>query len=311
MNQAKEKDRTKTYLKAISLILTLLLWFYVVNEGADYQIGQEVIDVKLEYKNVAEGLQVDGPNQVKVELWGIIQEAGQITASVDLAQKGPGTYNVPVDLKSVTGVLFTRVNPRTVNIKLEEIQENTVPVNYKVILNPPEGYELMDIVTEPERCLIRGDQDLVNQVSSAVCQVDLSNVKSMSTLELQLTAVDKGNNKVAGVRIVPNTVKVFAIVEQTKAIKEVPVKAVVDGQAAEGYRVNNIMLSDEIVKIIGPSSMINNINELNTKPINLNNSDQSFTATIELDIPEGITVYPREIQANLEIGKTTENGDSQ
>lgn len=73
MKQAPNQNRKKTGFKIISVILSLLLWFYVVNEGS-YGAGQNILSVDLIYENVPEGIQVEGPRQVQVKLWGFFRK---------------------------------------------------------------------------------------------------------------------------------------------------------------------------------------------------------------------------------------------
>ncbi len=307
----RDNSRKKTGFKIISVILALLLWFYVVNEGS-YQVGQNSVQVNLMYDNIQEGMQVQGPEQVTVKLWGVFQETGDIQASVDLAGKDTGVYTLPVKLHPVVGVLFTSVEPKTVNVTLEEIQEIIVPVNYNISVNPPAGYQLMDLLTEPERCLIKGNQEDANLVTSVVCQVDLSNTKSINTFELKVAARDKDGNPVnGGLEIVPASVKVIAVVDEIKAYKEVPIVAVSEGEPAAGYRLKDIKLDINTVKIVGNTLAVEAVNEINTGKIDINGADQSFTLNIDLQASEEIKLYPANVLAEIEIEKIIEDEEGQ
>ncbi len=309
MKQTRNNDnsRERTGFKIVSVIMALLLWFYVVNEGS-YQVGQNNVAVDLIYDNVQEGMQVQGPEEVTVKLWGVFQETGEIQASVDLEGKEAGVYTLPVKLHPVVGVLFTSVEPKTVNVTLEELQEIIVPVNYNISAKPPAGYQLMDVLTEPERCLIKGNQEAANQVTSVVCQVDLSAAKSIESFELKVTARDKDGNQVdGGLEIVPAAVKVIAVVDETKGYKEVPIIALSEGEPAAGYRLKNIILDTSTVKIVGSSLAVEAVKEINTGKINIGEADQSFTVNIDLQSPKGIKLYPAEVVAEIEIEKINED----
>jgi len=309
--QDRDSNRKKNGFKIISVILALLLWFYVVNEGS-YQIGQNNVAVDLIYDNIQEGLQVQGPEQVTVRLWGVFQETGDIQASVDLEGKAAGVYTLPVKMHPVVGVLFTSVEPKTVNVTLEEIQEIIVPVNYNISANPPAGYQLLDLLTEPERCLIKGNQEEANRVTSVVCQVDLSTTKAINSFEIKVTARDKDGNPVGGgLEIVPAAVKVIAVVDEIKEYKEVPIIAVSEGEPATGFRLKDIKLDTSTVKIVGNTLTVNVINDINTGKIDINGADQSFTLTIDLQAPEGIKLYPGEVAAEIEIEKIIEDEEGQ
>ncbi len=313
MNQTRSRDnsRKKNGLKIISVILAVLLWFYVVNEGS-YKVGQDNVAVDLTYDNIQEGIQVQGPEQVTVKLWGVFQETGEIQASVDLEGKEPGVYTLPVKLHPVAGVLFTSVEPKTVDVTLKEIQETIVPVNYNIIVNPPAGYQLMDMLTEPERCLIKGNQEQAKQVTSVVCQVDLSNTKSINSFELEVTAYDKDGNPVdEGLEIIPAVVKVIAVVDELKGYKEVPIIVVSEGEPATGYQLKNIGLDTSMVNIVGNNLAVEAVKEINTSIIDISEADQSYSLKIDLQAPEGIKLYPAQVMADIEIEKIVEDEEEQ
>lgn len=313
MKQIPSRDKRweKNGLRIISVILSLLLWFYVVNEGA-YQVGQNSVTVDLVYENIQEGIQVHGPEQVKVRLWGVFQETGDIEAYIDLQDREAGVYTVPVKLHPVRGVLFTSLDPKTVNVVLEQMQEVIVPVNYYISGQPPAGYQLIDIFTEPERCLIMGNQEEANKVASVLCQVDLTNSRSINSFEMNVTPRDKEGNPVNGeLEIIPATVKVIAVVEEIKGHKEVPIVAVSEGEPAAGYQLKDIILDSNSVKIVGNHLALEAINEINTGNIDINGVDQSFELTIDLQAPQGIKLYPNQVVAQIEIEQIIEDEEGQ
>lgn len=300
-DQNRNSNRKKNGLKIISVILALLLWFYVVNEGS-YGTGQNTVKVDLIYENIPEGMQAGGPEQVEVRLWGVFQETREIKPYIDLEGKEAGVYDLPVKLHPVMGVMFTSVEPRTVSVTLKEMQETIVPVSYNISGKPPAGYQLMEVITEPERCLITGDQETTGQVTSVVCQVDLSNARSISTFELQVSARDNNGQPVnGGLQIVPSAVKVIAVVEQVKGYKEVPLKAISEGEPAAGYRLKEIRLDPAAVQVVGSNLAVEALKEINTPLINIDEADQSFTVQIELEAPEGLKLYPAQVLAEIEL----------
>jgi len=311
VNQSRENSKQKSGLKVISILLAVLLWSYVVNEGA-YKSPQSAVEVNLAYCNIAEGMQVDGPDTVTVKLWGVFKETGEITASVDLAGKEKGVYNLPVQLQPVSGVMFTSVEPRQVSVTLKEMEETIVPINYQITANPPAGYELLDIVSEPEHCLIKGNQDEVSQVTSVIYQLDLSNTTSIKTFVHKLIAMDNdGSPTAAEIDIYPQTVKAIAVVSEIQERKEVPITVRVEGEPAAGYRLKNTNLQTDTANIIGNKMEIEAINEINTGKIDISEVYESFRRTVDLQVPTGIKLYPSEVIVEIEIEKIPENEEEE
>jgi hypothetical protein len=62
VKQAPNQNHKKTGLKIISVILSLLLWFYVVNEGS-YGAGQNILSVDLIYEMYPRDYRCRGPGR--------------------------------------------------------------------------------------------------------------------------------------------------------------------------------------------------------------------------------------------------------
>lgn len=307
MKQHPSQNRKRTGFKIISVILALLLWFYVANEGS-YGAGQNSVTVDLLYENKPEGMQIQGPEQVKVKLWGGFQETQDIKAYVDLQGKQPGVYTLPVKLHAVMGALFTSVEPQNINVTLVATREIIVPVKYNIKAGPPAGYTLIDIITEPDRCLIKGEQDIVKQVTSVFCGIDLSTIRSISSLEVKGIPVDqKGDAITQGLEIIPEAIKVIAVIGEQKGFKEVPLKVLYEGEPAVGYRLVGIQLEPATAQIAGSNRTVEGIKEINTPLINLNEVDQSFTQQLDLEAPQGTTLFPEQVLAIIEIEAVNEN----
>lgn len=300
--QKMKQDQTKRRgLKVVSVVLSILLWFYVVNQG-ELTAGQNSIDVELQYYNVPDGIKITGPSQVSVRLWGVMKETGKITAYVDLEGLDEGTYHLPVKVEPVTGAMFTSVQPQKVDIVLEKLQEHIVPVNYQITRNPPAGYDLLDLVIVPEKCVVKGEESNVGQVTSVVAQVDLSNIQDISSLKVKLLARDVNGKLVSeGINIIPEKVAVYAVVSEKKTSKEVPVTAATSGQVAEGYNLAAVNVEPATALILGNETILQDIESVATEQIDLNEHKESFHQQVKLAVPEGSKVYPETVTVLVDI----------
>ena len=294
-------------LKIISILLAVLLWYYVVNQG-ELTARPDSVEVTLEYHNLAEGLSIDAPDKVTVKLWGSFKEPGQIKAFVDLSGLDKGDFRLPVNVEPVKGTMLTTVNPDIVNVTLQEISEHRVPVNYEITRDPLPGYQLLDIVTVPDHCIIKGEEEIVSQVKSVVSPVDLSNIIDTSSFSTRLTAVDAQGNYINGnIRIVPEKVTVYVVVAEKRAAKKVPVKPLITGKAEDGYQVQNIIVEPELINLLGSENRIGKITSLETEEINLAGKKETFNQEIAVQIPENSRVAPATVKVTVEIVKIDNN----
>lgn len=293
-------------LKIISVLLAILLWMYVVSEG-EISTGRDYTEITLQYYNLPSGLTVSESQTVSVRLWGNFKQTGDITAYVDLASLSPGEYNLPVKVKPVTGAMFTSVKPDKVKVQLQRLKENMVPIEYEVRQNPPSGYKLAEVVIEPSKCLIKGDQSSVNQVTKVIAPVNLGGVKDISSFKVQLVARDANGDNVTDVSLVPSLVSVYAAVEQQKQTGNFVVKSQFTGKVAEGYGVSGSQTDPETVSVLGPIEVLSKLTSMDTAKIELTNKKDSFSQVVNVTAPPGASVYPAQVTVTVDIIKLPEN----
>ncbi|HWP95982.1 MAG TPA: CdaR family protein [Syntrophomonadaceae bacterium] len=303
MNQTSRPKERKIGLKVISLILACLLWFYVVNRGpADG--GANAVQVDLKHYHLADGLAFSGPEQVSVRVWGNESGKDSIVAYVELDKLGPGTYELPVKVEPVKGAILTTVEPSKVKIELNQLSQHIFTVGYEVSKNPPSGYQVLDLMVVPDKCVIEGQESNVKRVSKVVCLADLSNVTDTTSFKANLVARDSKGIEVQGLTFVPAGVNVYAVVTQKQASKKLPVKVPVGQQPAALYKVGKIEMIPDTVSVLGSETALNDLKEVSTKALDLSGKNASFSQEVDLVLPDGVKAYPAKILVNVEITST-------
>lgn len=304
MNTTNPKKKSRIGLKLISVILAVLLWIYIGNQGGTTS-RQNTVQADLQYIHLGDGLSVKQvPDKVSVTMWGNYRGSGNAVAYVDLGGLGAGTHLLPVNLEPVQGAMFTRVNPKEVEVVLTRLQQREFRVEYQISGEPPAGYELVDMVTTPDKCIISGEDNILGRVSRVVCRVNLANSTGVDSLRLRPQARDaRGNIISEGLRIVPETVMVHAVVSQKLASKQMTVKAQFKGNVAEGYRVKEVTIEPDLASIISKQDLPADQDELITTEIDLAGKKQSFSQEVALQTPAGVKVYPPRVLVEVSIEK--------
>ena len=76
--EARNPKKSRTGLKVISVVLAVLLWIYIGNQGGT-STRQDTVEVNLQYLHLGEGLSIEkAPKTVYVKLWGAYSERGTI-----------------------------------------------------------------------------------------------------------------------------------------------------------------------------------------------------------------------------------------
>ncbi|MGI6434559.1 MAG: YbbR-like domain-containing protein [Syntrophomonadaceae bacterium] len=297
--QLKQK---KTGLKIISIIMSLLLWAYVVNQGSDTS-GQNLLQVSLDYRHVPPGLTVQGPEQVAVRLWGVLQKNATVKAYVDLSNYEPGTFDVPVQLEPGSGAILTSIQPRRVQVQLISVQEHVFTISHQVLRGPPEGYELLDISVTPDKCLIKGEEATIRKIDHIVGQVDLSQATNMTAYTVNLLPRDADGKLVSGgIELLPRQATIHAVIAPKQASREVPVTVITAGRAASGFQVTSVSAQPGLVKIMGNSSIVMDVGDIKTELVDLTDKRASFQQEAALQAPQGLRIFPARVTVNVTIG---------
>ena len=310
MNSALKDPKKRTGLKLISLIIAVLLWLYVVSQGAT-TTPQELIKTPLKYHNLGEGLTVSGPDTVSLRIWGSLKRNGDTIAYVDLSGLGEGVYELRVHVEPVRGAMFTTVEPDKVEVVLKTVQEKELSIKYEIIQPPSPAYEVLDVVITPERCLLQGEEEAIKKVKTVKCQISLQNREGITFFYSPLLALDAGGRNInEGIRLIPEKVKVNVVLSQKKAEQKVGVKLVSSGNT-EGYQLRSLQMEPDFVTILGAESEVAGIQEINTEVLELEGRKESFNQELELMVPEGIKAFPSRIKVYVDISKIDEKGGKQ
>ncbi len=304
--QTEKKNPKTRGLKLISFLMALLLWFYVVNLG-ELDARQTIREVELTYYNLAEGLIVDGPASVEIKMWGSFGEPGEIIAYVDLDGLGPGDYKIQVNLSPVQGAMFTTVEPNRVEVELRELRQDYTVISYEIRQNPPPGYELVEVILEPQQCIVQGEQALVEQVASVVAPLNLSNIQNVVAFRVKLEARDGAGRLIEqGIRILPEDITVYAALERKRGVKAVAVTSNLTGELEAGFQIKEVVLDPMEVILLGDEARLQPLETITLQALDLSSETETFSRRMGLQLPEGVNAYPAEVLVVVTIERVSE-----
>jgi YbbR domain-containing protein len=160
-------------LKALSVALAVLLWFFIAGE----KTSERGLSVPVELQNFPRDLELTGElvNTVEVRLRaspGIIHALGpeEISAQVDLAGAGEGeriVHLTPDSIRAPFGVNVVKITPTILTLNFERTVEKAVPIRPRLLGRPAPGFEVAEVVSEPAETRIAGPRSRVQEVESA------------------------------------------------------------------------------------------------------------------------------------------------
>lgn len=287
--------RRNLAIKLLSLFSAFVLWLYVAYQNpANDQILPRV---SLEYRNLPKELAVVSmPDSVSVRVQGALGFGGQLTykdvrAEVDLANARVGNNLLSVKVTVPNGANLLSVTPEQAAVRLDVIRERQVPVKVRYSGQPKLGYIRLSAVLDPDQVLVRGPRALLEQIHEAYVEANLDGATGNFNQSLPVSLLDSKGNILNDNRLqlTPTGVDVFIPVVKKLPTREVPVRPVVVGKPAAGYRVSQVIFDPKFVTISGSTGQLSNVSALGTEQVDISGAKDDVAKEVRLIGPPGIS----------------------
>lgn len=226
---------------------------------------------------------------------------------VDLEDLSPGTHTVPLKQDGISNRIDVSFEPENVEVTIEERGSGTfdVEVDYSNLDQMPEGFEIESATVTPKTVDITSAESVINRIASVKAYVDVEGIQeSMTLTDIPVRIYDNEGNQM-NARVEPGTVTVELKVVNPS--KEVPIDVTTSGELPEGLRLVSASSERENVTVFAPSDSLDDIEQVETAPINLSEITETTTIDIELTIPENATSLSTEtIEVTVEVEEETE-----
>lgn len=318
--------QSKWFIRIISLALSITLYIFVTVETNvsqnDSRIPagttnetQVLEEVPLEIKIDSDQYVVSGvPEQVKVTLEGKLSLLMPIVRQlnfnvfVDLRNLSEGEHTVEVEHENLPDNITAYIEPKTIDVVIEKrtAKEFTVDVDLVNEDKLPLGYELGTPEIHPETVTIISSEAVIEQIAMVKVFIDVTDLKeSIRNRELPISVYDIQGNDL-NVRVEPASIMVSLAVERPS--KKVPLNILTRGELPDGLELDSMEAAEEI-EIFGKREVLSQINEINTKELNLNNINQSDQYELDIEFPDGVIANDETIDVKIELLKTKNFND--
>ncbi len=299
------KDLT---IKILSVMLALLLWFYVITEQnpeltKDITVSVRLINTAfLEKSNM---VLVNDVDNFKVTL----KVKGK---SNDLDKLNESTVDAIADLEGhrLKGENYVKINingiPDGVNVLLKSAESLKVILEQKISIqksvqvnimgNPSQGLAAMTPMIVPNDVVITGAESQVNKINSVRVDVDIASVNAEVRKILPVRVLDENGKDIRNITIEPGNVEVSVPIENTKRVK---LQMDLTGQPAAGYMINNISVQPEELLITGKKQILDGINILKTEKIDITGATSDISKEVKLVMPEGVELVNANEKVNI------------
>jgi YbbR domain-containing protein len=172
-------------MKLVALAITFALWFGVTGLSRPTTQRLTSIPLSVRYSNNIEV--TNSPIQeVNLVVSGDSRRLAQINendliASIDISDVAAGDRVIPLTPETVavslpTGVKLDEIQPRSMAVRIETVEEKEVPVKPESFGEIPAGYEVYGETVSPAKVRVRGPSGFLRTLESVPTErVDLTN----------------------------------------------------------------------------------------------------------------------------------------
>jgi len=293
--------------KLLSLITALMLWFFVMEaqdptiEGS-YEISVTTSNAPYEFFVVCREKTVKIKTRAPRSYF-VKYDANAFRAYANLEGVGEGDHEITPQIVMPQGFELVETAPPIVHVMIDSFAERQMPFELQTKGNISSDTAIKNMTKSMEFVTIMGPKSLVEQVVKIYGTLTFSsNTESFET-QVPMKAVDKDNNPVSLVRVVPSVVTVSVNLESGVEKKIVPIVA--ELTTAEGWEVTKVNVEPAQIEITGAESVVNSIITIKTVPFTVQTGQRVFKDKLQLVVPEGVSVKTDEVSVSAEIVRKT------
>ena len=304
----KLKD-SRTFYIVLSLLLAFIIWGYVVSEvnpTKEQSIsnipvifqGEDVLEAKNlmvtagMYQTVTLNFRADWDTisrlssdnvRLVVQLGGI-SEAGEYRLQAEI------TY--PSDV-SRSNISILNDEARYITFTVSNLVSREIPVQAKFDGSVADGYQAGEFTVTPSTVVIRGQEEVVNQVDHAEVVLGLTDLTETFEGDLPITFMDSQGQEVTSENIQCDVSTVY-VVYPIVMVKEIPltVSFVAGGGATEAnIDQDTFSISPSTIWVSGPEEVLSTLTELSIGEIDLSMVDNTpnTTLTFPINLSDSLT----------------------
>ena len=293
------------FARIICLLIACAMWVYVMTD--QNPIVERSVEVHLQQNNLPNNMMVfNAPEKILVRVRGSRTQVmadnldKQISASINLKNITEGQQSLPITVTYAGGEVVT-VTPKEVSIYVDTVSEKKVPVTTRIVGAVSSDMAIGTSVITPPEVTLRGATHRIDRVNKVVAPIDVTDHTGSFEAESDLVAVSDDGYDIPNMRIIPERVMVQATMVSQMLSTNVPVKLVMTGELPKGIVVTKTEILPESIRITAPPSVLKELKEVKTKPMDISKLDGSVVSAVELDLPEKIIPELRTVQVRISV----------
>ena len=236
----------------------------------------------------------------------LAKKAEDFTIVADLSAYAlkTGEQKIPIEIrKSPDNINVLNSDNLFIEVNLDELMETKLPINVSMTGKPKEGFYASEPKLSQTSATVIGGARLVSLVKEILIEQDIQGLETDVVKTYKLKAVDETGKEINEVTISPSHMDVKIPIRKTKSLG-ITVKT--KGNLDSKFTLSSIKVIPERLDVTGSVVALNEIESLNTQPIDLSVVKNSTTLNVEVIIPEGLSLVSNgnnivKVEINLSI----------
>jgi YbbR domain-containing protein len=188
-------------LKIASLVVAILLWFFVILSGR----GEISMDIPVTFINIPPKLEVfDSPDTINVEIEGqerllknLKKNAVHVVINLQNTKAGRAFFTLSKNnIRLPKTLVVTGIDPETISLKIETQLNKTVNVKPSVAGLPEKGFVITDVKVVPDMIELEGPKSVISKIYNINTEpLDINGINSDLKYRANLNVSDSNIRK--------------------------------------------------------------------------------------------------------------------
>lgn len=265
----------KIIIKIICALVAVILWALVMietNPIIEKDINNISVTINgLSYLEKNEKTLMDNKDgyKINIKLRGKNEDLVKITskdivANVDVSSLNVGSNKVSVTIGQIPNVEIVGTNYITCNV--EDVISASLDVFVKFEGTQAENYYVGNCSSNPDTIIIKGPRSVVDTAKNALAIVNVDGSTETTIKNVPLRIYTSSGVELSSLTATPSVVEATVPIYP---IKTVTIKPTYTGMPRDGYKMVGLTSEISTIRIAGPKGLLENINELETEPIDI------------------------------------------
>lgn len=291
--------------KCLALVVAIGCWIFVMNDQ-NPQI-ENTYDIPISIVNAPEGYQVSkDTEEVKMRVRAPRSlftniDVNNLKAYVDLNGVENGTHELQVQTVLPSGFELVSIGPSKISINVDEIEQKEVPVRLELSGTPGDGKVVASVNQSLQNITVEGPGSILNKVTAVVGYIGVNGNTDNFSVTVPLRAVDDQGKEIESVRLLPKTVDVAITLARGLNRKIVDVKPTLMSDLPNNYILKSVKVEPDKIEVSGDENIIGSMTYLPTENISLSELTGSTALTVNLVLPESVSVSNNQVMVRIEI----------